>query len=477
VLSIASPRLRPFWLSLLLFVNAAVSMSGGSATAHRSDLVRSVALRSGLGRMAEVDIAIDPRDSTHLVAAADPYGDPVRIVISESHDGGKTWDVGPVVAPPGFAKSYDPTVEFDQRGDVIVVGGASDEGEPDCQPRSAVFHARVHGDGVTYDLIQPPQPDTYFDRPAMTHDEERGRTYVTWTRSSGEGAECLATPLGSTTMFAHSGVDGTSAQPTALPSTGLPAPFGSSLAVDERGRLYVSVAERIPGAALRVVLMWSDDEGRSFSKPHVVGENAELQSSVPGLGGFVASVPTVTTGRDGRVAVAWSSPTSQGSKVRVVERLPDGSLQSLSPRGRPGRYDLFPSVAYDPWGDLWLLAARQSGAYIRFVLRAREGTRWSSPSQVGAGPAAAYAEVGQFLGLSAEGETVAVAAPVNGERASFLRILVHRREARVGTGTSPRTQTRRATRDEAGSNDLVMAVVAIVGAAVAAAFLLRRRHR
>jgi hypothetical protein len=438
--------------------------------------VRSVALRSGLGRMAEADIAIDPRDPLHLVAAADPYDDPVTIVIAESEDGGRTWDAGRAVLPPGFAKSYDPTVGFAQDGDVLVVGGASDEGQPDCQPRSSIFLARVAGGGVTYDLIQAPEADAYFDRPRMTQDEDGVQTYVTWTRSEGEGVECFASPVASTTMFARSRENGSFAPPIALPSTGFPAPFGSSLAVDQRGRLYVSVAERIPGAAVRVVLMWSEDNGRTFSNPQVIGENAELPSSVPGLGGFVASVPTVTTGPDDRVAVAWSRPTSAGSTVRVVERLPDGTSQSLSPRGQPGRYDLLPNVAYDPWGDLWLVTARHSAATVRFVVRMRYGARWSSPFEVGGGAAAPYVEMGQFLGLAAEGETVAAAAPVNGEAASFLRILVHRRHPTSPDRTGQRGDLR-STREKAGSNDVLAAVAVVVGIGLAAGLVLVRRRR
>jgi len=482
VLPIARSRLGSIALYVALVFGAAPTIER-PAIADEPDVVRSVALRAGLGRMAEADIAIDPGDPLHLVAAADPYDDPVRIAIAESADGGKTWGSAQTLVPPGFSKSYDPTVRIEPDGDVVVVGGASQEGEPDCQPGSAIFLARIAGGDVGYEVIQGPKPDTYFDRPRMTQDEQGLRTYVSWTRSKGAGAECLAVPMASTTMLARSGPDGGFWPRRPLPSTGLPAPFGSSLAVDPHGRLYLSVAERAPGEAVRVVLMWSEDEGRTFSNPQVIGENPELPSSVPGLGGFVASVPTVTTGPDGRVAVAWASPSFEGSETRVFERLPDGTVHRLSTRSRPERYELFPNVAYDPWGDLWLLTGREAAGPIRFVLRTRTAAGWSRRLELGTGPAAPYAEVGQFLGLAAEGNTVAAAAPVNGETESSLQILTLRREDALPAGApeaaGPRTaheSATRATEDRAAGTEFLVMVTALTGAGfVVGVVLLRRR--
>jgi hypothetical protein len=373
--------------------------------------------------MAEASVAIDPSNPRHLVAAADPYLRPVRIQVSDSNDGGVSWLPPSTVLPEGFAKSYDPTVAVTPDGRVVVAGGASGVGQTHCQPGSAVFVATVSSGLPRYQLVRDARSDgAYVDRPRLAVGSKNGGPeFVTWTESSGPDASCRGTPLRSTTMFTRSRPDGSFEPARPLPGAGLPAPFGSALAVGD-GVLRIAVAEFDPGKLQRVVVYSSRDDGATFTGPVVLGEGPPVPTRIPELGGFVAPLPTVAAGPGHRAAAAWTQADGAGTlQPRVFEAASDGRWRDISPS--VPTMELFGTVAYDDSGRLWLLSAALTNGRVEFLLRGHT-TQWDSPVTVGGGPAGGYVELGQFLGLDSDGTATTTAVPIDGPTGSALQVTV-----------------------------------------------------
>ena len=471
--------LRATTLAVLLICASIVIVGPAGAADVSGTELETIVLTAGPGAMAESAVAIDPADRDHLVVAADPYLDPVRIVLRESYDGGRTWSKPVDIVPPGFAKSYDPSVVIMPGGRVVVLGGSSQQGAPNCQPGSAIFLAKLDGRGVRYSLVQEPEGDIYVDRPRMISDPPTGVMFATWTLSVGSGAECLAAPVRSSIMFTRSLQDGTFARPTPLPSSGFPAPFGSSMAIGETDSLHVAIRERDPSGGDRIVVVSSPDGGRSFSKPDVLATTPAFPAAIPGLGGFVSGTPVIAGDPETGLTVAWPSSEPNGSRIDVARRTREGRWAAVQPIGKGGGYDLFPSISYDGTGRLWLLNARYSSGSISFAVRNR-GRRWSRPRIIGRGPAGGYAEIGQFLGFTVTGDRILAAVPIDGTR-SRLKIFTKVLDtSATDHGTAGASRSGRVDRDantDSTRRTWVIALVVAVAAAVGGMVLRGLRHR
>jgi hypothetical protein len=497
--AVASRRCGVSLAAALPVVVCAVVVGGGPArgapqrqpgAAPAAPAATAVAITDQPHRMAEPAAAVDPANPRGIVVAADPYRRPVRIVIATSTDGGASWGRQVTVLPPGFAKSYDPTLAFAPDGAVLVAGGASAAGRPNCQPGSAIFLARLGAGGIRYLVVRRARgPGSYADRPAMALDRRSGRAYLTWTESIGAAAECQGVPSRSVTMLATVDPAGTVGRARALPASGLPAPFGSAPAVDASGVLQVAVRERAPARNLeRVVAVGSADGGASFGRPVVVGEGPLGPSQLPGLGGILASIPSISASLDGRVAVAWSASTASGPRALVAERSPQGRWRRVALPPATAAAGLWPTVAYGSDGTCYLVAARLTAGTLRFALSARTD-RWQAPVTLASAPAGGYQEVGELLGLGAAAGTVVAAVPLDG--ADRSRLLVWRRRdppapvapaapssmARVPAGGGPSAAGPSSTRQGGGPTDRggPPAAVWLAAAPVAAVVLLRLR--
>lgn len=383
------------------------------------------ALTAGPGQMAEAAVAVDPANSRHLAAAADPYLDPVRIQATTSEDGGASWSLPITVIPDGFTKSFDPVLRFGASGELIVAGGASGTGGRHCQPRSAVFVAVIDRAGPTYRLVRDARADgAHIDRPGLAVDVARGRAYVTWTEWAGDVAGCQATPTRSTTRISTSRPDGSFTPPRALPTTGLSAPFGSTPAVGPDGTLVVAVAEHEVNHS-RVVVTTSSDEAATFSRPEIVIDESSVPIVAAGVGGLVATVPALALGPGGQKAVAFVAPGPGGVAPIVLEQLTGSPWTVISPAvlRRP---ELLPQVAYGRQGRLWLLSANAGDGAIDFMLRRRVADVWSPPVLVGRGPSGGYVELGESLGLTVVDDAAVTSVPIDGPSISTLVVGVHR---------------------------------------------------
>jgi hypothetical protein len=406
----------------------------------------TVALTAGPRRMAEPAVAVDPRNPRRIVAAADPYLNPVRIQIAISEDGGATWSAPTVVLPPGFAKSYDPTVAFARDGSVLVAGGASSVGRPQCQPGSAVFVAEV-GDGrVSYLLVRDARADgAYVDRPAFAYDRARDRLYVDWTESSGPGAECRGAPVASHVALSAATRGAAFDAPRTLPSSGLPAPFGAPIAVARDGTVAVVVGEHEPGRRSRAVVVRSTDGGRTFGAPAVAVEVPAVPASVPAIGGFVSPLPSIAPGPDGETAVAWSHHEGPAATPTIV--VDDGAgFAPLSPPPDAGPLELLAQVAYDRSGRLWVLSAQAAAGTVRFVLRSHEAGAWTPATVVAEGRGGSYLELGEALGMAVTPSAVVTAVPVDAAAGSALLV--------TGTPLPPPSPTTAASATPSTSRDV-----------------------
>jgi len=431
--------------------------------------------------MAEATITADPARPSHLAAAADPYLNPVRIMVVLSDDGGTTWSPPITVVPDGYAKSYDPALAFDSDGSVVVVGGASQQGAPHCQAESAIFVATVRADRIGYDVIRDTRNDgAYVDRPSLAI-KARGavRAFVTWTESQGSSPECRATPLRSTIMLARLDAARTVVDVHPLASGGLGAPFGATMALGADGALNVAVGDHDGVGNGRLVVLASRDEGASMSAPIVVDEGPDVALTVADIGGVVTPVPSIATG-GGRAAAAWTKQGPSGPEVAVFDSTGGGLWHPLGSPS-PELPELLPTLTYDEGGRLWLLVARSGDGQVDYELYGREDT-WGPGLSVGRGPSAGFSEIGESFGLVGTGTQVVAAVPVDGPTASSLSISRVSTPAPATPGPLPSPSGRRLPASGAGrrppwSRDLLAVALAAAVLSVAGATVVARVRR
>ena len=376
-----------------------------------SAVVRSDAIRVPLGAMAEVAIAADPARPTELTVAADPYLPTVRIRIATSHDRGLTWGAPIDLIPPGYSKSYDPTVSYRRDGAVVVVGGASSIGLPNCQTNSAIFAATMTTTGVQYAIVAGPKPLTYYDRPSSTIDSRNDRTIVTWTESTGAGAECKGVPTRSRLMLS-TGSDRTYDTPIAVPSSGLRAPFGSSAVVDSAGSLTVAGAEHQTGHPSRLVVSRSTTQSLDLGRPSTLRHGPPLTPRLAGVGGFNAPVPVTAAGPTGEIAVAWLLQEHSGTAIVIYLRNKQGTWQDVSPPPSIVASPRLAQITFSAIGQLALLVAGYETGRLNYVIALR-GSEWTAPLQLATTKAAQFNEIGETLGLVSSDDQLSAVVPLD----------------------------------------------------------------
>ncbi|HVT75901.1 MAG TPA: sialidase family protein [Acidimicrobiales bacterium] len=438
----------------------------------------SVPMLAAPGQMAEAAVAVDPADPRHIAAAADPYSGGVHVALVTTTDGGATWSSPIVVRPPGFSKSYDPIVTFEEDGSVLVVAGASGTGRPYCHPSSVIFAAEVADGIATYRMVRDPRPDGAFvDRPGLALDPN-GAAVVTWTESAGPGADCRATPIASTAMIAISDAGGPFEPRGPLPSSGFPVAFGATPATAEDGSVLVAIGEHSPDGRSRLIVTTSTDQARNFSAPTVVSEGPTPREQLAGGDGFVKAVPSLATSANGRIAVAFPTAAADGSAGPAVFEQRNGSgWKTIPPVADPGVAELLPTVVYDGAGRLWLLSARTQPGSISFVLRHYAGS-WDQPATVATGPASAYKELGEMLGAAPIADGVVTAVPVDQVGNSALVVGATRLAVPAATTSTTRQRGAPSTAQTRSSfSRLFISVAAVAAGSASLAALFRRTRR
>lgn len=379
------------------------------------------ALSAGPGQMADAAVAVDPAEPMHLAAVADPYSGGVHIELTESRDGGHTWSPPLRLLPPGTTKSFDPTVLILGDGRLVVVGGASGTGRAFCQPASRVFVATVADGKASFDIVQPPRPAVYVDRPTATTDPTSNTVVLSWTESSGAGAECLGLPAKATVFVRQWGDGSACPAPRPLGSTGSPSAFGAGLA-RAGGSVVAAVRELGSGTRSRLAVSASSDGGCTFGAPQLVDEGPQAPAKPAATGGFAVGVASAVLSPDGSVTVAWSVASGTGVSTRVLRRpggQPDAGFTSLAAPADVAAVELVPTLVADRAGGVWLATASARPGGLAFLVRRWAGA-WAPTVTVVTGSTGRYQELGQGLGLAAAGPVLAVAVPLNGPASSSL---------------------------------------------------------
>jgi hypothetical protein len=387
---------------------------------------------------SEAAIAVDPDDDDHLAAAENMYTPQPRVKVVESHDGGATWTAPLDVTPPGFSKSFDPSVVF-VGGALEVVAGASGTGAQYCQPGSAIAVMRVHPDRTfTTRFAEPPQgPNHYVDRPTAAVDSASGRLYVSWTASSGSGAECLGTPVSSQIMLTQAVANAAFPPATTVATTGTAAPFGAAIAVDGDGTLWAAVGGHDPGRRSQLAVVSSTDHGTTFGRPTVLAEGPPTAKRLPGLAGLNAPIPSIAVGAGERVLVAWPIATSTGATVGVFLRS-DAAWQPLAPF-TPDGTPFLAAAGLTRSGVPVVLSAAVMGSVVTFESQSFAGS-WTPPAPLANSPAGDYMEIGEGLGLATIGDEVVTAVPLDGPLGSSL-LVTRQRIAPPAPKPAPTTAT------------------------------------
>jgi hypothetical protein len=254
------------------------------------------------------------------------------------------------------------------------------------------------------------------------------------------------------------------------------------MAVSRDGVLYVVVVEHSGDGDGRLVVVRSHDRGTTLEPPVVVDRGPDVAESIKGLGGFIAPLPAVATSADGSVAVSWSTGRPGGAVTSVFETSPGGTWRHLT-FPDDGVTTLFPALAYDISGRLWLLVGRASDGILDYELRSR-GTDWSEPVKLGGGAASRFIEIGEALGLVSTPTAVIAAFPIDSSSSSSIVISRSALPSPPTTTTGPHASTYpgHEPQNPAGENDrqpylVGGAVLAVASAAGTGLFLLSRSRR
>lgn len=394
-------------------------MSATAVALPAPSVVASVAITAGPTLLAETSVAVDPTNDQHVVVLADRYGTHTSIVMVESFDGGRSWSRQRALIPPGFTTTYDSTVRFTPTGGLVVAGGAARPTSPGCNADSSVFVADLALSGeVSYRLVRSVSGlNRFTDRPALIVDQRSGATFVSWTESAGPLAACRGRPILSSTRVSYAEPGEAFSAPVQVPSSGLAAPYGSSLAVTATGSLVVAVGEYDTSGRSRLVIAESVDGARTFTLPTVVATRPAPTRRWKWRG-WVSAVPSLASTVEGRLAVSWVGTSGVRQSPMVWERTPTGWID-VSPTTAPVGDTVLSTVRFSAEGALWLTSASMAGGVITFTVD-RYLVAWVGPRTVSSTPAT-LRELGELVGLDAAGCNVVVAVPLDAsDRSSVL---------------------------------------------------------
>lgn len=406
----------------LVALTLATMASGAVAVPSVSVGATSSAIAAGPTSLGETSAAVDPTNNDHVVVLADRYGAPTTIVMVDSYDGGRTWSRARALVPPGFTTTYDSDVRFTSDGGLIVAGGAARPTSPGCNADSAIFVADVDAGGrVSYRVVRAVLGlNRFTDRPALAVDASSDLAVVSWTESHGSLAACRGRPTRSSIFLSQAESGESFSAPARIPSSGLPAPYGSAVALLENGSVLVAVGEYGPSGDSRLVVTESPDKGRTFTTPVVLASRPAVTRRWKWRG-WVLGVPSLAA-RGKRVAVSWVDTTGARQTPMAYERTAQGWMD-IRPTGSPDGDVLLTTIRFGDDGTLWLATASIAGSLVTFAVDRRlEG--WGGPQAL-TFSRASFRELGELVGVDSAGSTTIVAVPVDApERSKVLAFRV-----------------------------------------------------
>lgn len=276
---------------------------------------------------AEPDLAIDPNDPQHLVAAVQEGrfhsgGGALAIAFATSTDGGSTWATGLL---PGltdasggtYDRASDPVAAVGPDGTAYVASLLFNEDNPD----TAIAVSRSSDGGITWPepvaVATTDDPSSFWDKEWIVADPVDGSLYVAWKDFTGFGD-------GGPMLLSRS-TDGGDTWSTPRSITPNHNAFAAQPLVLPNGRL--AVVYSVHREKIRIIR--SRDGGQTFGRARAV---AVMQPSVlaglrTGDGLPSATVDPVT----GVIHVAWQDGRRDASDVSSV-RSTDGGRTWTEPR-------------------------------------------------------------------------------------------------------------------------------------------------
>jgi hypothetical protein len=287
---------------------------------------------------SESSLVIDPQDPLRMVAASKKFVNihtyDFTLATAYSTDGGRTWHDSAALAMPGFTVMTDPTMAWDDAGNVFLVGLAGTN-PPTWNTLGIVIYKSTDG-GKTWSAPQTIHTSSGDDKqwaagdgnPASPH---HGNVYAVWDETTAGGLSfARTTDHGATWIGAGAAAAGS------LISTGSIYP---EIDVSADGTVYIVT---IAGGEIRMIV--SKDGGDTFqpTPPPATGITT-LEATLQHVGGFpvfpggtfrVITDPTAcafgTT-----VVVAWADRREGASRIYYARSLNGGATWTTGPSGQP----------------------------------------------------------------------------------------------------------------------------------------------
>ena len=307
---------------------------------------------------------MDPRNPRVLLAASNSLQEGL-IRVYTSPDGGATWKVGRAPRPvPATGGAVDQWVAIGPDGrEYIAYLAATRIGGPSDEPLAGLrlfLSSRASANGawsIPSRPVAPPAGTLFDDKPMLTADmfpgsPHKGRLYLAWARMY---------PIGLGSVLSHSDDHGRSWSSPVLVGRAHHRGWGASVGVGRNGEVYVAWW-RPPV----VLVARSRDGGHSFAREVLVGRYGAPLDGCSGFGTRLRAQPTACVRgnpalavdeRTGRVFVAyagWTPARTMGVFVTSFTpalRVLERKRLDRSPRAA----DAFnPALAIDPRnGRLW----------------------------------------------------------------------------------------------------------------------------
>ncbi|HEX8107214.1 MAG TPA: sialidase family protein [Kofleriaceae bacterium] len=310
---------------------------------------------------SESALVINPINPLQIVAASKKFNNihtyDFTLATAYSIDGGRSWqDSAPFTLPPGATVMTDPTLAWDDAGNVFSVGLVGNN-PPEWDTIGIAIYKSTDG-GQTWGSPNVIHTSTGDDKQWMAGDGNQaspyhGRVYAVWDDGS---VMRFARTLDHGGSWIGTGTNSVASTSLANDS------FAPEINVSANGDVYIVW---IAGSTIKMLV--STDGGDSFhgTTPPATGVTT-LSSSLPNVGGFpvlpggnfrVLTLPTACVyGKT--VAVAWDDFREGSSRIYRALSTDGGTTWSTGPSGQPlltsaidpALHHILPQIVADPAG-------------------------------------------------------------------------------------------------------------------------------
>jgi hypothetical protein len=288
---------------------------------------------------SESSVAINPNNPAQVVSASKKFAHiqtyDFTLATEYSSDGGQTWHDSAALAMPGFTVMTDPTLAWDDSGNVFLVG-LTGTNPPTFNTIGIVIYKSTDG-GVTWSAPNPIHNSTGDDKQWAAGDGNpasayHGNVYAVWDNLVSGGGMSFAR----TTDHGATWTGAAAASAGGIIQTGTVFP---EIYVSGNGTVYVV---SIGGSQIEMIV--SSDGGNSFqpATPPATGVTT-LEASMPIVDGWaefpgghfrIITDPTLAVYGQ-TVLVAWADARGGMSRIYYARSLDGGTTWTTGPSGQP----------------------------------------------------------------------------------------------------------------------------------------------